>query len=136
MQEFQDSFATEDGCREYMLRLRWPEGFRCPRCGNSRAWRMGRMLFRCTECDLETSLTAGTLFQDTRKPLRLWFQAMWHGTNQMHGVNALGLQGLLGLCSHSAARTWLRKLRRAMVRLGEDRLPGTLEVDENFIGSP
>ncbi|MGD0226441.1 MAG: hypothetical protein ABSF71_29275 [Terriglobia bacterium] len=54
----------------------------------------------------------------------------------MHGVNALGLQGLLGLCSHSAARTWLRKLRRAMVRLGEDRLPGTLEVDENFIGSP
>jgi hypothetical protein len=61
---------------------------------------------------------------------------MWHGTNQMHGVNALGLQGLLGLCSHSAARTWLRKLRRAMVRLGEDRLPGTLEVDENFIGSP
>jgi hypothetical protein len=46
------------------------------------------MLFRCTECDLETSLTAGTLFQDTRKPLRLWFQAMWYVTNQKQGVNA------------------------------------------------
>ena len=114
MQEFQDSFATEDGCREYMLRLRWPEGFRCPRCGNSRAWRMGRMLFRCTECDLETSLTAGTLFQDTRKPLRLWFQAMWYVTNQKQGVNALGLQRLLGLGSYRTAWTWLHKLRRAM----------------------
>jgi hypothetical protein len=136
MQEFQDSFATEDGCREYMLRLRWPEGFRCPRCGNSQAWRMGRMLFRCTECDLETSLTAGTLFQDTRKPLRLWFQAMWYVTNQKQGVNALGLQRLLGLGSYRTAWTWLHKLRRAMVRPGRDRLPGTVEVDETFIGGP
>ena len=55
MQEFQDSFTTEDGCREYLFQLRWPEGFRCPRCGNRRAWAMQRRLFRCSECDLETS---------------------------------------------------------------------------------
>jgi len=136
MQEFQDSFTTEDGCREYLLRLRWPEGFRCPRYGNSQAWQTGRMLFRCTECDLETSLTAGTLFQDTRKPLRLWFQAMWYVTNQKQGVNALGLQRLLGLGSYRTAWAWLHKLRRAMVRPGRDRLPGTVEVDETFIGGP
>jgi len=97
---------------------------------------MGRMLFRCTECDLETSLTAGTLFQDTRKPLRLWFQAMWYVTNQKQGVNALGLQRLLGLGSYHTAWTWLHKLRRAMVRPGRDRLSGTVEVDETFIGGP
>jgi len=70
-QQFQDWFSTEDSCRDYLFRLRWPEGFRCPRCKNERAWVMGRRLFRCTECDLETSITAGTIFQDSRKSLRL-----------------------------------------------------------------
>ena len=136
MQEFQDSFATEEGCRQYLLRLRWPEGFRCPRCGNSRAWQMQRRLFRCAECHLETSLTAGTLFQDTRKPLRLWLQAMGYVTNQKQGVNALGLQRLLGWGSYHTAGPWWHKLRRAMVPPGRDRLPGTVQVDETFIGGP
>lgn len=136
VQEFQDWFATEDSCRDYIFRLRWPDGFRCPRCKNSRAWKMGHMLFRCTECDLETSLTAGTLLQDTRKPLRLWFQAMWHVTNQKQGVSAMGLQRALGLGCYQTAWTWLHKLRRAMVRPGRDRLQGTVEVDETFVGGP
>ena len=136
VQEFQDWFATEDLCRDYMFRLRWPEGFRCPRCRNSQAWKMGRDLFRCTECDLETSLTAGTLLQDTRKPLRLWFQAMWYVTNQKQGVSAMGLQRALGLGCYQTAWTWLHKLRRAMVRPGRDRLQGTVEVDETFVGGP
>ncbi len=85
---------------------------------------------------METSLTAGTVFQDTRKPLRLWFQAMWYVTNQKQGVNALGLQRLLGLGSYHTAWTWLHKLRRAMVRPGRDRLAGTVEVDETFLGGP
>lgn len=133
-QEFQDWFATEDSCRDYMFRLRWPEGFRCPRCRNNRAWRMGRLLFRCTQCDLETSITAGTLFQDTRKPLRLWFQAMWYVTNQKYGVSALGLGQALGLGSYRTAWMWLHKLRRAMVRPGRDRLQGTVEIDETYVG--
>jgi ribosomal protein L37AE/L43A len=120
MQEFEDWFGREERCREYLLRHRWPEGFRCPRCGNDRAWQMGRMLFRCTKCEFEISLTAGTLFQDTRKLLRLWFQAMWYVTNQKQGVNALGLQRLLGLGSYRTAWTWLHTLRRAMVRPGRD----------------
>lgn len=133
-QEFHDWFATEDSCRDYMFRLRWPEGFRCPRCRNNRAWRMGRLLFRCTQCDLETSITAGTLFQDTRKPLRLWFQAMWYVTNQKYGVSAIGLGQALGLGSYRTAWMWLHKLRRAMVRPGRDRLQGTVEIDETYVG--
>jgi transposase-like protein len=135
-QQFQDWFSTEDSCRDYLFRLRWPEGFQCPRCKNKRAWMMGRRLFRCTECDLETSITAGTLFQDTRKSLRLWFQAMWYVTNQKHGVSATGLGQALGLGSYRTAWMWLHKLRRAMVRPGRDRLQGTIEIDETFMGGP
>jgi len=97
---------------------------------------MGRRLFRCTECDLETSITARTIFQDTRKSLRLWIQAMWYVTNQKNGVSAAGLAQALGLGSYRTAWMWLHKLRRAMVRLGKDHLQGTIEIDETFVGGP
>jgi transposase-like protein len=79
-------------------------------------------------------MTAGTIFQDTRKPLGMWFRAMWFATNQKTGASALGLQRLLGLASYLTAWTWLHKLRRAMVRPGRDRLSGQVEVDETYIG--
>lgn len=83
---------------------------------------------------MQTSLFAGTIFQDTKKPLQLWFNAIWHITNQKYGANALGLQRILGLGSYRTAWTWLHKLRRAMIRPGRDRLMGIIEVDETFIG--
>jgi transposase-like protein len=79
-------------------------------------------------------MTAGTIFQDTHKPLGLWFRAIWFVTNQKTGASALGLQRLLGLGSYLTAWTWLHKLRRAMVRPGRDRLSGRIEVDETYIG--
>ena len=90
--------------------------------------------YRCRRCGHDFTVTAGTLFADTRKPLRLWFEAMWHVTNQKSGVSALGLQRALGLGSYRTAWSWLHKLRRAMVRPGRDRLSGVVEVDETFIG--
>ncbi len=132
--EFEEWFASEEACREYLRRLRWPEGFRCPRCQGERAWAMRRGLAWCRHCDFQTSVTAGTIFQDTRKPLRLWFRAMWYMTNQKHGMSAVGLQRVLGLGSYHTAWTWLHKLRRAMVRPGRDRLAGTVEVDETYLG--
>jgi hypothetical protein len=79
-------------------------------------------------------MTAGTIFQDTRKPLALWFRALWFVTHQKTGASALGLQRLLGLGSYHTAWTWLHKLRRALVRPGRDRLSGLIEVDETSIG--
>jgi len=95
---------------------------------------MNRGLYRCISCDLQTSITAGTIFQDTRKPLKLWFQAMWYIVNQKPGVSALGLQRVLGLGSYRTSWTWLHKLRCAMVRPGRDSLGGAVEVDETYIG--
>jgi transposase-like protein len=132
--EFEERFATEEACRQYLMDLRWPDGFLCPRCGHREAWTTNRGLYRCRLCDSQVSVTAGTIFQDTRKPLRLWFRAIWYVVNQKSGVSALGLQRVLGLGSYRTAWTWLHKVRCAMVRPGRDRLSGTIEVDETYIG--
>jgi len=132
--EFEKRFATEEACRQYLFQLRWPAGFLCPRCGHGRAWETKRQLFRCCHCDHQVSVTAGTIFQDTRKPLRLWFRAIWYVTSQKHGVSALGLQRVLGLRRYETVWLWLHKVRTAMVRPGRERLSGTVEVDETYIG--
>src|SRR3989339_43646 len=132
--EFEQEFSTEQACLEYIYRLRWPEGFRCARCNHPEAWKTGRGLYHCKKCQHQSSITAGTIFQDTRKPLQLWFRAIWYITNQKHGVSALGLQRILGLGSYRTAWIWLHKLRYAMVRPGRDRLAGVVEVDETYIG--
>lgn len=132
--DFEQRFATEKACQDYLFRLRWPEGFRCPRCGHDKAWWTGQGIYKCQRRDFQSSVKAGTIFHDSRKPLRLWFRAIWYVTNQKQGVSALGLQRVLGLRSYQTAWTWLHRLRRAMVRPGRDRLSGTVEVDETYVG--
>jgi transposase-like protein len=132
--ELESWFSTEQACREYLYKLRWPNGFRCPRCGHPKAWTSKDELFRCVACTYKTSVTAGTIFEGTRKPLSLWFRAIWWVTSQKNGASAKGLQRILGLGSYETAWTWLHKLRRAMVRPGRDRIFGLIEVDESYIG--
>ena len=95
--QFDRWFATEDACRRYLAKLRWPEGFRCPDCKSAEAWLTGRALMHCKGCGRQVSVTAGTIFHGTRSSLRLWFQAMWWVTAQKNGASALGLQRILGL---------------------------------------
>ncbi len=93
-----------------------------------------RVLLECASCGCQTSVTAGTIFQDTRIPLPVWFRAMWWVTTQKNGASALGLQRVLGLKKYETAWTMLHKLRRAMVRPGRDLLTGRVEVDESYVG--
>lgn len=132
--ELEGRFATDAACREYLVRLRWPEGFSCPACGSQKAWATDRGLLMCAACGHQTSATAGTIFQDTRTPLPQWFRAMWWVVSQKTGASALGLQRVLGLGSYRTAWTWLHKFRRAMVRPGREQLAGPVEVDETFVG--
>ena len=134
MIDFQDMFPNEATCREYLSMIRWSEGFVCPSCDSKEYWQTTDKLYICKNCDNRTSLTAGTIFQNTHKPLRLWFSAIWYVISQKNGVSALGLQKALGLGSYHTAWTWLHKIRRAMVRPNRDRLSGIVEVDETFIG--
>jgi transposase-like protein len=132
--EFEARFATEAACRAYLVTLRWPDGFRCPNGGGTTAWPVREVRWQCGGCGRQTSVTAGTVCQDTRTPLTTWFRAMWWVTNSKAGTSALTLQHLLGLGSYQTAWAWLHKRRRAMVRPGRDRLSGHVEVDESFVG--
>lgn len=134
LQEFEDHFASEEACRDYLAFLRWPDGFCCPRCSKESAWRTARGLLRCKTCDYKTSITSGTIFQGSHLPLRTWFRAIWWLTSQKTGASALSLQHILGLGSYRTAWALLQKLRRAMVRPGRDRLSGRVEVDETYVG--
>ena len=135
LREFNAWVADDEACLRYLAGLRWPGGFVCVGCGGEKAWRMskGRNL-RCARCRTDHSVTAGTIFADTRLPLTSWFAAAWYLTGTKHGVSALGLQRLLGLGSYESAWSLLHKLRRAMVRPGRERLAGEVEVDETFVG--
>lgn len=95
--EFERWFSSEESCRDYLFKLRWPNGFICPRCGMLKAWPIGLMLYECSGCHYQMSVTAGTIFQSSHKPLTVWFRAIWWVTGQKNGDSALGLKRILGL---------------------------------------
>ena len=113
--EFLDWFGTEEACLAYLERLRWAGGFVCPRCGSvAEAYRASRTRLMCRDCQRQSTVTSGTIFDKTRTPLRVWLAAASYLTNQKQGVSALGLQRMLGLGSYqtvsaSKARSKLMK---------------------------
>ena len=135
MLDLERRFSTDEACREYLFAQRWADGFVCPRCGGLQAWPMTGRRWLCRACRYQASVIAGTIFQDSRIPLVLWFRAVWLVTSQKHGTSALGLQRALGLGSYKTAWAMLHKLRRAMVRPGRDRLAGRVEIDETYWGA-
>jgi len=134
LMEFEKKFGTEELCRDYLFSLKYKDGYKCENCGNSEYWIVKDISIVCKKCRVKYNLMAGTIFQDTHKPLSMWFRAIWWITSQKTGTSALGLQRILGIGSYKTAWTWLHKLRVAMVRPGRDKLKGTVEVDETFIG--
>ena len=95
---------------------------------------MAGAVWRCFDCRRRVSSTAGTVFQDTRTPLTIWFAAAWSLTTQKNGISALGLQRVLGVGSYQTTWAMLHRVRTAMVRPGRELLFGDVEVDETFIG--
>jgi len=132
--EFDKRFSTEDACFEYLFKLRWPSGFICKRCGYEQYWYSARRLYICKKCQQQHSLIAGTILQNSKKPITSWFKAMWWVTTRKSGVNAINLKDLLGLGSYETAWSWLQKLRSCTVCQGRDKLTGTVEADEFYIG--
>jgi transposase-like protein len=133
--EFQRLFGTEEACREYLFRSRWPEGFICPRCGGRDAGgETRRHLWICTACGRQTSITAGTVMHKTRLPLRTWFWAAYLVSTFQPGISAKQLQRQLGLGCHETAWAMLHKLRAAMIAPERELLKGEVEIDEFFLG--
>src|SRR5213075_619895 len=103
-------------------------------CGLGRSWRLGDGRIMCAACGHRTSVTAGTIFDKTRTPLTVWFMACWLFASQKDGISAQSLQRALEISSYQTAWAMLHRLRSVLVRPGRERLTGTVEVDETFIG--
>jgi transposase-like protein len=132
--EFDKRFPDEEACRAYLIELRWGGTVRCGRCEGDETWELQNGRFECKRCGHQTSVTAGTLFHRTHKPLRLWFRAMWEMAARKGGINACELQRLMGFGSYGTAWNWLHKLRRAMANRSCQRLDGFVVVDESYLG--
>src|ERR1700683_1497845 len=91
-QELSSWFHDEASCQSYLENLRWPNGFVCPNCGGSRAWRTSAGLFLCQGCRKKTSVTSGTIFHRSHLSLVTWFAAVWLVTTDKNGTSALALQ--------------------------------------------
>jgi len=133
-QQLQAWFPDNASCVAYLAKLRWGQGFSCPRCGFDQSWETSAGQRMCRACGRKTSVTAGTIFHRSHTPLSTWFAAIWFLTSQKNGISAAGLQRVLGFGSYETAWAWMHKLRRAMVRPDRDLLTGVVEVDETFVG--
>jgi hypothetical protein len=134
--EFQERFADEAACRSYLFACRWPDGFRCRRCGGEEVGVMHRrrLVWQCKGCGAQTSVTAGTVMHGSHLPLRLWFWAAYLAATHHPGISAVQLQRQLGIGQYRTAWLMLHKLRRAMVAPEREPLKDEVEVDEFFQG--
>lgn len=133
--QFINWFHDNQACLNYIYKIRWPNGFICPRCHvNKTPYNLKNGTLKCTACRKEVSVTSGTIFNKTRTSLKDWFGAIWYITNQKNGVSALGVNRLLGFGSYQTSWTLLHKLRSAMVNPEREKLSGLVEIDETFIG--
>jgi transposase-like protein len=134
--EFVARFSDEDACAALLRRWKYGQsGFGCAQCGGEKAWFLpSRRLDECSACGKQVSLTAGTVMHGTRKPLRLWFLAMYLFVSSKQGISALELQQELGLRSYETAWTWLHKLRNAVAMRSSTPLRDAVEIDETWEG--
>lgn len=133
--QFKKRFASERACERALEKLRWPDGFVCPKCKHVKASRIAtRRLLQCSKCRHQVSLTAGTIFHKTRTPLLKWFWAIYLAGQDKGGVSALRLAKQLEL-GYKTAWLMLHKIRKAMAQRDSDyTLSGFIEMDDAFFG--
>jgi hypothetical protein len=133
---FQKEFFTEEACAKHLREMRWPDGFKCPRCGHGKAWFIStRNIMDCKRCRAKISLTAGTVFHKTRTPLVKWYWLIY--TMAMHkvGVSISEMQRVLEIKDYKTAWLMAHKVRRAMeARDSKYSLAGLIEMDDSFFG--
>jgi transposase-like protein len=136
--QFENMFPDETTCKAYLQARRWPKGVRCPRCGNDKVFPISSMPFKwqCYKCAPESyrfSVIAGTIFENTNKPLRDWFRVTHLMLASKKGMSALQIQRMMGFGSYSTAHSMCHKIRAALIE-PEAKLGGIVEVDETWVG--
>ena len=134
--EFQDQFNSEEKCLDYLFKVRWPDSFRCPRCGHGRYYKLKpRGLYKCQSCGYQASVTAGTTFHRTKVPLRKWFWLIYRMATSKTGVSIAEMGRELEIQDYKTIWVMAHKIREAMgQRDARYRLAGLVEMDESFFG--
>ena len=133
--EFSKNYGTEEQCLEALLKLRWPEGFECPKCQCKAYCRLKRRaLFQCNACRNQVSITAGTIYQSTKLPLTKWFLATYLMTQSKSGISQLELARQLGVSSNTGAMVYHKLAQVMMERDSYKPLSGNVEIDDAYWG--
>ena len=137
MPSFLARFGSDEQCREYLFKARWPDGFQCAACGHDDAYALRtKIVYECVACRKQHSLLAGTIFEQTKTGLAKRSLAIYLATSSKGGIAATELRRQLGLGSYGTAWTWLHKIRKAMARPDRKPLAHHVEADETYLGGP
>lgn len=132
---FLENYSTEAQCATALYAWRWPEGFKCPLCGHDKSCQIAlRSMRQCNRCHHQTSLIAGTIFQSTKLPLTVWFQAIYFITQEKKGISAMELHRLLGISYNAAWRVKQKLMQVMMERDDKKPLSGFIELDDAYLG--
>jgi hypothetical protein len=136
--QFESIFETEDDCKAYLVARRWPQGVRCPRCGNPAVYDLPsrRWHWQCEKCapdGYRFSVLVNTIFENTNKPLRDWYRVVHMMLTGKKGTSALQIMRTMGFGSYKTAWGMCHKVRTALME-NVDKLGGIVEVDETFVG--
>jgi transposase-like protein len=139
--QWEKAFPTEDACCAYLAGNRWPTGVACPRCGNDKVKEHGTMPFNwlCNECspsatNYRFSVIAGTIFENTNKPLRDWFRVIHMMLTSKKGISALQIMRVMGFGSYKTAHYMCMRVRAGLANEDFRKLMGIVECDETYIG--
>lgn len=132
-------FQTEEDCKTFLVARRWPDGITCPRCGNAKVWEVKSRPFHwlckgCNKNGYRFSVITGTIFENTKYPLREWFKVAFLMYHSKKGMSAHQIHRMLGTGSYETAWYMCHRIRVAMQNSAKGQLFGTVEIDETFVG--
>jgi hypothetical protein len=138
--QFEKAFPDESHCGAYLVAHRWPVGVRCPRCGSDKVSEVATMEFKwqCYACSPDSgyrfSHIAGTIFENTNKPLRDWFRVIHMMLTSKKGISALQIMRVMGFGSYKTAHYMCHRVRAGLANEEFRKLMGVVEVDETYVG--
>lgn len=131
--EFDKLFPDENACKAYLVARRWPDGVRCPRCGNEKVWELKARPFHwlcrnCSDQGYRFSVLVGTVMQNTNIPVRTWFRVIYLMLTSKKGISALQLHRMMGFGSYETALYLCNRVRAGLLATAAPKMSGLFRL--------